>query len=67
MTPLQKSYCDGAAMAYRDCAARIREMTNNAPPQLKPILQGLEPLAQACEKKATEVYQEAVKFKGVRQ
>lgn len=59
MTNEMRLYCDGAAMAYRDVAAKLRELIANAPPELKSILQGLEPFAAATELKAVEVYREA--------
>lgn len=68
MNDLQKSYCDGAAMAYRDVSNKIRQMQNDAPAEIKHLVTMLEPIAQACEAKAKNVYVECENFtSGVRQ
>jgi len=68
MNARQRSFCDGAAMAYNDTAKMIRSMIKDAPANLKTILSSLEPMAVACETKATTVYTEAEHFtKGTRQ
>lgn len=56
------AYCDGAAMAYRHVAAKLRDMIARAPNELKPSLEYLTHFADACEAKAREVYKEADRF-----
>ena len=56
---LQKAYLDGAAMAYRDVAAKIKQMVNDAPSSIKGLMSCMEPLAESCMKKADGVYEEA--------
>lgn len=67
MNELQKAYLDGAAMAYRDVAAKLRNMIKEAPPSFKSFMAAMEPFAITCELKAKEVYKEAERIKGVRQ
>lgn len=68
MSELVKAYCDGAYMAYRDCANKITDMVMKAPPELKDIMEGLMPLAQAMILKSEAVHGEADSFlNGARQ
>lgn len=59
---LVTTYCDGAAMAYRDVAAKLRQMIRDAPPMIRPLLSSLEPFAESCERKAKEVYLESERY-----
>jgi len=68
MNARQRSFCDGAAMAYNDTAKMIRSLIKDAPANLKTILSSLEPMAVACEAKAKTVHTEAQNYtKGTRQ
>lgn len=55
----QKSYLDGAAMAYRDVAKLITGMISRSPAEIKSMVEIMRPIADVCEKKAMEVYKEA--------
>lgn len=80
MNEMQKIYCDGAAMAYRDNAQILRRLGNKAKADLKMmagnssrtvgevIASVLETVANANETKADEVCRQAETFaSGVRQ
>lgn len=67
MNDLQKAYCDGATMAYKDAAAKMRQIINDAPPSLHLILRSMEPFAECLERKALEVHRECERFNGIRQ
>lgn len=54
-------------MAYRDVAAKIRQMIENAPNEVRSMMSAMEPLAVSCEAKAQEVYIEFERFNGDRQ
>ena len=56
-----RTYCDGAAMAYRDVAAKLRNMVDTAPPELRTVMEAMLPFAESCEKKAVGVYDEALR------
>ena len=56
MNELQKAYVDGAAIAYRDVAQQIIDMINRAPAQIKPVMECLKPIAQACLAKSKDIY-----------
>lgn len=56
MNAQQKSYLDGAVMAYRDAASEIRRMISVAPPHSKPFMEAMEPFAVALDIKAEAVY-----------
>lgn len=62
LNPLQKAYCDGAAMAYRDCAGQILTMIDKAPPEVREFVQYLAPLADANNAKALEVFEECKRY-----
>lgn len=59
MNDLQKAYLDGASMAYKDVAQKIRDMITNAPSRIKDVIGVMEPLAVSCDLKSQEVYKEA--------
>ena len=59
MNEAQQIYCDGAAMAYRDVARKIKQMILDAPPEVKGMMSAMEPFADSCLLKADEVYKEA--------
>lgn len=67
MNDKQKAYCDGAAMAYRDCAKKMDELINNSPAAIAEIMQGMRPFADAMRAKASEVYKEVERILGDRQ
>lgn len=54
-----KIYCDGAAMAYNDCADKIDQIIDTAPEGAKELLETFRPVADNCKIKAIEVYKEA--------
>lgn len=56
---LQQAYLDGAAMAYRDVATKIKEMILKAPSEIGEMLKCMEPFADSCLKKADGIYEEA--------
>lgn len=56
---LQRAYLDGAAMAYRDVARKIKQMILDAPEEIKGMIGCMEPFADSCLKKAGGVYEEA--------
>lgn len=55
-------YCQGAAMAYHDVAAKLRDMISRAPVETKPFMEHMRPFADSCDKKAEEVFKEADRF-----
>lgn len=57
-----KTFCDGAAMAYHDCAVIMRNMILNAPPELREIMSALEPVAASFEYKGNTVHKQAEVF-----
>jgi hypothetical protein len=67
MTEAQRIYCDGAAMAYRDVAAKVRQMIAAAPVEIKHLMEACEPLAISCENKAKEVYKEFERMEAPKQ
>ena len=62
MNELQKAYCDGAAMAYRDTAKQIEGMVERCPPELKGLMESFAPIAKACMEKSKTVYDAATLF-----
>lgn len=56
MKELQKAYLDGASMAYKDVARKIRDMIDKAPIEVRPLMACMEPMIDACNTKAKEVY-----------
>lgn len=66
MNEAQKLFCDGAAMAYRDCGNKIADMIKRAPPEIKHLMEHLRPMSDAMLAKADEVYKEAERFTGGR-
>jgi hypothetical protein len=68
MNELTEAYCNGAAMAYRDVAHKLRDMVEKCPAELRPLMEGMLPFAESCEQKARLVYDEAKQYSsGVRQ
>lgn len=59
---LVDTFCDGAAMAYHDCAVVIRETIAKAPPEISHIVSGLEPFAAAFENKGNTVHEQTELF-----
>lgn len=57
-----KIYCDGAAMAYRDCAKQIEGMIARAPKEVRHLTEAMRPIADSCRRKADEVYKESERF-----
>lgn len=55
-------FCDGAAMAYHDCAVVIRSVIANAPLEFSQIMSELEPFAVAFENKGNSVHEQAELF-----
>lgn len=55
-------FCDGAAMAYHDCAVVIREAIAKSPPEISHIVSELEPFAEAFENKGNTVHEQAELF-----
>lgn len=50
MNSLQKTYCDGAAAAYRDVAKTLNDMVENN------LMGDVKLFADSCLKKAMNVY-----------
>lgn len=67
MNTNQKSYLDGASMAYRDCADKVEELIKNAPDDLKIFFDAMLPIAVAMRMKAAEIHKEAKRYEGERQ
>lgn len=67
LNEVQTNYCDGAAMAYNDMANKIESMIQNAPKEIKSLMETMQPMADAARVKAKEVYVEATRFMGLRQ
>ena len=61
MNHAQKIFCDGAAMAYRDCGNKLLKLIDESPQELRGMLEGLRPFANACILKASTVHDEAKK------
>jgi hypothetical protein len=64
---LQQAYLDGASMAYKDIADKMRQMIKNCPPEIKNMMEGWLPFADSVALKAQEVYREAERIDGARQ
>jgi len=62
MNDKMKTYCDGAAMAYRDCGQKIADIIESSPPEIREFMDELRPLSQAMLEKANEVYKEVERF-----
>lgn len=56
---LQQAYLDGASMAYKDVATKMRQMIADAPKEIRGMLSAMEPFADSCMKKASGIYEEA--------
>lgn len=67
MNDLQKAYLDGASMAYRDVAEKLRTMISKAPPEIAELLKAMTPFADSCALKADGIYKEAELLEGIRQ
>ena len=66
MNDLQKAYCDGASMAYRDAAEKLAKMRRDAPEEVSMLFEALIPLEAALIAKSGEVYREVERLLGVR-
>lgn len=67
MNEMQKIYCDGAAMAYRDCSKLLTEMLDDCPTELRAYFVALKPIADAMNAKGDEIYKECERFTSRRQ
>lgn len=67
MNDLQKAYLDGASMAYKDVADKMRSMITNCPSEIKGMMEGWLPFADSIALKSQEVYREAERMEGVKQ
>lgn len=56
------AYCDGAAMAYRDCAEIMETMQKDAPEILKEYFAHFSFISDVMRKKSQNVHTEAESF-----
>ncbi len=57
MNGLQKAYCDGASMAYKDAADKLFDMIAKAPNEIAGFMDAFKPFATALMEKANKVYE----------